>query len=346
MKFKLGLLLILAGVLSWAIALIGLPPKVEATTCRVVDVEGHYEHQHCTADTYKCPDGYSEYEDQCRKLIVSSETQTASPLCPTNYHYQNTGNWDQRCHRNDKWTTPNCWDSTPWPGHYDCTEHVSPSCPVTFTKVGNTCSKTVDTSYYAYESKILDTAGSCGEWEDGEGENQRWVETTYTECIPSPTVTPTATPTVTPTATPTVEPTPTGVGETEPTPTVEPTQAETRHEEPQVSSGGQPESCREVSPIKPPANPLVWRKGPDAIVQWFPTDGLTANVYYYNIKDKSDAHAVRDTENDGYVKIGKLGNKSWTFGIQQVTNKCAGGIIVWIKDSDNKKWRLFRPSAN
>ena len=91
------------------------------------------------------------------------------------------------------------------------------------------------------------------------------------------------------------------------------------------------EQCSSVAPVLLPANPLVWRRGGDAIVQWIPTEGNKAHVYYYENQNPGNAHAVRDTENDGYVEIGYLGSLDWTFGVQQA-QECAGGQIVWIVD--------------
>jgi len=170
---------------------------------------------------------------------------------------------------------------------------------------------------------------SCDFWKRDDGHNK------YKCRAPSPT------PTLVPTATPTLEPTPT---EVEPTPTeVQPTP-----EQPQESTSlpvffgdNSAPTCGSTSPGRKPANPFVWRSGNDAIVQWVPTEGDRVNIYYYNLKDRTDAHAVRDVSNNGYIKIGYLGSKSWVFGIQQ-SNGCAGGEIYWIVDGNARKWVMFR----
>lgn len=159
---KLALVLVLLVSALIAGVLWGSPKNTKAVTnpvCQVVDVEGHYEHRHCTVDTYKCPAGYVEYGDatQCRKGTV----ETTNGICPDDYHWHNDGNWSQKCHRDHFWMHP---------------EHKSPtSCPTGFSQVGDACSKTT----YTYANKIIDVSGSCGEWEDGRGEEERWVDTTY-----------------------------------------------------------------------------------------------------------------------------------------------------------------------
>jgi len=76
-------------------------------------------------------------------------------------------------------------------------------------------------------------------------------------------------------------------------------------------------------------------------VQWQPTQGDRANIYYYENQNPDNAHAVRDTENDGYVEVNGLSNLDWTFEIQQ-SQGCAGGERVTIVDGAGH-WVLFRP---
>lgn len=133
----------------------------------------------------------------------------------------------------------------------------------------------------------------------------------------------------------TCEPEPTPTPSPEPTPTPEP---EVHRSEP--GPAGAPQ-CGETPPVKPAANVHVYRKGATAIVKWYPTEGNQANIYYYNGDDPNDAHAVRDTANDGYEEINELGGKDWTFGVQQA-NGCAGGEIVWVVDGNTRGWVLFR----
>ena len=112
--------------------------------------------------------------------------------------------------------------------------------------------------------------------------------------------------------------------------------------EPNVPQGpfGAPQ-CGSTAPILLPANPLVWRRGGTAIVQWQPTAGDRANVYYQEVQNPANAHAVRDTENDGYVEINELGSLDWSFGIQQ-SQGCAGDGVVWVIDGSTNGWTLFR----
>jgi len=52
----------------------------------------------------------------------------ADPICPTWYHVQNSGNWNQRCHRDYHWQQP---------------EHKAPiGCPKDYDRDGVSCKKT------------------------------------------------------------------------------------------------------------------------------------------------------------------------------------------------------------
>jgi hypothetical protein len=124
-------------------------------------------------------------------------------------------------------------------------------------------------------------------------------------------------------------------------PDTPPTKPPEKPPENPITPAGAP-VCTDTAPVLLPANPLVWRKGGTAIVQWQPTEGNRANIYYYQNQDKDNAHAVRDTENDGYVEIHELGGLDWTFGIQQA-NGCAGGETVWVEDGLTNGWVLFTP---
>lgn len=96
----------------------------------------------------------------------------ADPICPKWYHVQNSGNWNQRCHRDYNWMQP---------------EHKAPlGCPEGYNKDGANCSKTT-TEYQACHTGEIDysaceEAGQCptecgydgGEVADGKGG--------YTQC--------------------------------------------------------------------------------------------------------------------------------------------------------------------
>ena len=135
------------------------------------------------------------------------------------------------------------------------------------------------------------------------------------------------------------EPTPTP----EPEPTVTPTEAPKSEPEDNTchTCSATAPTCGETSPVKVAANPHVYRKGGVAIVKWFPTEGNNVNIYYHENQNPENAHAVRDSDNDGYEEIGELGNLDWTFGIQQ-SNGCAGGEVVWVIDGATDGWILFR----
>ena len=129
----------------------------------------------------------------------------------------------------------------------------------------------------------------------------------------------------------------------EPEPSPEPSPTPTPSEEPKsevVNNTTDAPQCTDTAPTLSSANTLVWRNGGSAIVQWQPTEGDKAHVYYYENQNEGNAHAVRDTENDGYVEINELGALDWTFGVQQV-NGCAGGPTVWVVDGDTAGWVLF-----
>lgn len=174
-----------------------------------------------------------------------------------------------------------------------------------------------------------------------------WLPQCNPSPSPSPSPSPTASPvpSVEPTATPepTVEPSETPVPEETPVPSESPEATPVVTPIPEFSQPGpgSAPSCPDVAPVLLPANAHVYRKGANAIVKWFPTGGNKANVYYYQNQNKSNAHAVRDTENDGYVEIGSLGNLDWTFQVQQ-SNGCAAGGRVTIVDGNTRGWVLFR----
>ena len=144
-------------------------------------------------------------------------------------------------------------------------------------------------------------------------EDKDWVEGMDAQCELPPEPTPTPTPTHTP------EP-----------------QPEEHHSDPSAPQ------CTATAPVLLPGNPLVWRLGGTAIVQWQPTEGNKAHIYYYQNEDSGNAHALRDIDNNGYAEIHELSGLNWTFGIQQAED-CAGGEIVWIVDGATDGWVLFTP---
>lgn len=205
----------------------------------------------------KCPPGYVEYGDPnlCRKESINY----ASPICPTYYHYQNGGNWNQRCHRNDRWTYPNCWTfNRGW--EYSCPEITSPTgCPSGYVKDKDSCSQLT----YQYANKITDQNCHC---------------VTKPSPTPSPIVTQSPSPTVTPnqetlTPTPTIPdegPTPTS-GEENPEVTPVPTSAPSNnppHDDSGSSQSNPAPVCNDTDPGSPSNLQVVALGGGKVRLTW------------------------------------------------------------------------------
>lgn len=103
-----------------------------------------------------CPDGYSPRpgHNDCQKQVTSYEYTDPVGICPENYHYQNNGNWNERCHRNNgvSHTFP---------------EHVSPTgkeCPSDYDQIGSAddmqCRKEVTTWDTKDKVKVYDDCPS------------------------------------------------------------------------------------------------------------------------------------------------------------------------------------------
>lgn len=164
------------------------------------------------------------------------------------------------------------------------------------------------------------------------------------EPTPTPTVTPEPTPTQQPEPTPTQQPEVTSTPTVEVTPTSTPS-ATTTPKKTTVKTATtkvHTPSCEYAAPVKEVANPHVYRNGGEVIVKWHPTEGTHAHIYYRENHINNWQHAVRDIKNTGYFLIGELGNKDWTFAIQQA-NYCAAGPISYdIVDDVTSDWVLFR----
>jgi hypothetical protein len=161
---------------------------------------------------------------------------------------------------------------------------------------------------------------------------------------PTPTVTtgPTATPTVAITPTVEITPTPTIIecdGECiTPTPTDEPRVTPTPTKEPEIGLTGASAPtvgvdpgphCDATPPVKTVANFHLYRKGPDAILKWVPTEGGRANVYYKQVNSDTWQYSLRDVQNTGYVEIHDLGSLDITFAVQLTTlNPCYYMILT------------------
>ena len=134
-----------------------------------------------------------------------------------------------------------------------------------------------------------------------------------------------------------------------PTPTPEPTESPEPTPEPiepprveiPLGVAGAP-TCDGVPFVQWPGNPHVLRNGDTATVRWVPTQGSQAHVYYFEVQNPANEHAVRDTENDGEVVITLLGSRDWTFGVQQ-KDGCAASGITWIEDGNAV--RMFLPTS-
>ena len=139
--------------------------------------------------------------EQCRTDNGTREITEYTPYigtCTIGYHYQNEGNWDQRCHRNAE--TPHEGNVPP--------EHVTPTgitCPATYNQTGSgeetICSRigheACNTGVIQYDS--CEPQGQCptecgleaSEVPDGQGGTWQCEATVVCEGSPSPKATPT-----------------------------------------------------------------------------------------------------------------------------------------------------------
>jgi len=96
--------------------------------------------------------------------------------------------------------------------------------------------------------------------------------------------------------------------------------------------------CQGVPFVLLPGNVLVKRAGDSATVQWIPTQGNKAHIYYHEVQNPSNAHAVIETDNDGIETINFLGKKDWTFSVQQLDGCAASGLVSVV---DGAGYKLF-----
>ena len=86
------------------------------------------------------------------------------------------------------------------------------------------------------------------------------------------------------------------------------------------------------------------RKGTQAIVNWFETEGNEANIYYKEVNSPVWQFAVRDIKVEGgygSVTINALKpNVGYTFGIEQKFG-CAGGQLVIAVIVDGPQSKTF-----
>lgn len=146
---------------------------------------------------------------------------------------------------------------------------------------------------------------------------------------PTPTSTPTPTVTGTPTGTPTPTPEPKGDGGTPPT---------------FAGSTTNAPSCPDRSTTNVVANPHVLRNGESATVNFFITEGDSANIFYSVVGQPHWQHAVANVKpnSDKFVSYtihGLVSVLGYDFGIQQKFG-CAGGQTTAVVVDDPSP-RLF-----
>lgn len=282
--------------------------KVEALTLTVnekieqcVDVEGHWEVNHWIPDTLKC----HVHADINGNRDVSA------------YYSKPTGD-DKHCHRINWGDLSNSLQQQfkDWHGY------------------SNNWQSAYNSHLTQNPEAVIDVAGHFSGWEDGyidsEGDEKRWVETTYKDCEPTPEPTPEVTPEVTPEPTPEVTP--------------EPSQPESKPEG-CTQNCGVP-ACTDSVP-EPAVNPHIYRSGDTALVKWYPKQGDKVNIYWRLNTSNNWEHAISNSPNDGYEEINGLGSSDWTFGVQTVNGCASDGIvnasnITQIVDGNTHTWVLFR----
>lgn len=107
------------------------------------------------------------------------------------------------------------------------------------------------------------------------------------------------------------------------------------------STTNAPGVCTATIPNNP-ANPLVWRKGGSAIVQWIPDNTANKAHIYWRINGQMTWMYALITDNSGYVVINDLGTNDVTFGVAQA-NDCNESQIITIVDSASEGYILFTP---
>jgi hypothetical protein len=147
---------------------------------------------------------------------------------------------------------------------------------------------------------------------------------------------------------PTLSPTPTATPS--PTITPEPTQApsECTSNCLPVFAGSSTDApvCTEGTTVLLPANPFVVRKGSEATVNFFLTQGDRANIYYKVVGQSNWQFSVPDLTPNGdkfisYTIQGLNPQLGYDFGIQQVQG-CGGGQMVTAVIVDGPQAKTFR----
>ena len=104
-------------------------------------------------------------------------------------------------------------------------------------------------------------------------------------------------------------------------------------------------TCPATNTTKEPANFHVYRNGNTALLKWWATEGNKVHAYWKLVGSGEWQHSLT-ADNLGYLEINDLGNRDWTFGLQQV-NDCGGGLItagsvLSIVDGPSDHWVLWR----
>lgn len=270
-------------------------------------------------------------------------------ICPIGYHYQNNGDYNQRCHR-----TENC----DWYHDHDLfcpAEHHAPLgtiCPSGYIKTGSgddtVCSKVITQACHTgtVDYSACEQAGQCptscgheaSRVPDGKGgyiscdatpacetdvcPNIDGVQTQIPDgmvlqdgqCVTVP---------VTPTATPSA----------------------TTNSSSSNTSSTQAPVCGDGNTVKLPANPFVVRNGEEATVNFFITEGDSANIYYRVVGQTDWQYSVLDVKpnSDNFVSYtihGLTPALGYDFGIQQKQG-CGGGQLVTAVIVDGPISRVF-----
>lgn len=104
---------------------------------------------------------------------------------------------------------------------------------------------------------------------------------------------------------------------------------------------GPPAVCS--APVPPtPSNPLVWRNGDQAIVQWVPSVEVDKAIVYWRENSQTGWQHSLTTVNNGYVVINGLGTMDFTFGVAQF-NGCVPSRVIEVVDGMPTGWTMFTP---
>lgn len=112
-----------------------------------------------------------------------------------------------------------------------------------------------------------------------------------------------------------------------------------------AGSSTEPPVCPDGNTINLPANPHVLRAGESATVNFFLTEGDSANIYWRVVGQKDWQHSVADVKpnSDNFVSytIHNLdANLGYDFGVQQKKG-CGGGQLVTAVVVDGPQPQLF-----